>query len=140
MSKREIIDVVFEEVFPKHVHNYKNETSIPVSSGELEKRVDDLRIADGKVPLFKEDDKGRQDFESWYEFRLIINRGTGEPQEVEAEVCGEQVSEEDAGVYHVKLTNEDKAAIKKELERVLERMDMTLLELSEWEDELLESE
>lgn len=126
-----MINIVFEEVFPMYVNSYADVISIPFESAELERRTDDLRIADGKIPMFKEDDKGRRDYEGWYEFRLIVDRETGEPKEVEA--WGEQVSEEDAGEYRIKLTEEEKLEAKKALERELESTHMTLQELAEIE-------
>ena len=125
--------IYFEEVFPDYVHSYGNVISIPIiDTKETNLMIDKERSSKGKIPFFNEDELGRIDMEAWYEIRLIVDRETLEPQEIEAWVAEGSCEEKDGETCHFDL--DDKEDIKRQLLEQLELFDMTADELKEVDD------
>lgn len=123
--------VILEEVFPQYVHSYENVISIPIlDTDEINAMIDEVRAAEGKRPFFDDLNGLAADVDGWYEVRLIIDRETFLPQEIEAWVapdCGTE--EEDDDVYHFEV--EDKEAVKEDVMRQMMEFDVTVEELKE---------
>lgn len=123
--------IILEEIFPQYVHSYANVISIPVlDTDEINAMIDEERAADGKRPFFDDLNGMTPDVDGWYEVRLILDRETFIPQEIEAWVapdCGAE--EEDDDVYHFEI--EDKEAAKADLLRQMEEFGVTIEELRE---------
>ena len=123
--------VILEEVFPEYVHSYGNVISIPIlDTDEINAMIDEERAANGMRPFFDEINGLLPDVDGWYEVRLILDRKTFLPQEIEAWVapdCGAE--EEDDDVYHFEV--EDKVAVKDDLLLQMKEFGITIGELRE---------
>lgn len=110
--------ILFEEIFPEYVHVSGNVVSIPiVDTDEINEIIDKERIKNGRQPLFNNFDGREIDPDGWYEVRLILNKKTCEPIEIEA--WAENTEDEDDIVYHMEI--EDKEAVRKDIESELKR-------------------
>lgn len=120
-----------EEVFPEYIHSYGNVISIPIlDTDEINAMIDEERAADGKRPFFDDLHGLAADIDGWYEVRLILDRETCDPVEIEAWVapdCGAE--EDDDDVYHFEI--DDKESVKEQLIKQLKELEMTLEELKE---------
>jgi len=120
---------ILEEIFPQYVHSYENVISIPIlDTDEIDAMIDEERAANGMRPFFDNLNGLAADVDGWYEVRLIIDRETFLPQEIEAWVapdCGAE--EEDDDIYHFEI--EDKEAVKADLLRQMKEFGVTIEEL-----------
>lgn len=123
--------VILEEVFPEYVHSYGNVISIPIlDTNEINAMIDEERAAEGKRPFFDEINGLLPDVDGWYEVRLILDRKTFLPQEIEAWVAPDGgTEEEDNDVYHFEV--KDKEAVKEDVLRQMMEFDVTIEELKE---------
>ena len=123
--------VILEEVFPEYVHSYGNVISIPIlDTYEINAMIDEVRAAEGKRPFFDDINGLAVDIDGWYEVRLILDRETFLPQEIEAWVAPDGgAEEEDNDVYHFEV--EDKEAVKEDLLLQMKDFDVTVNELKE---------
>lgn len=122
--------IYFEEVFPQYVHSYENVISIPiVDTSEINEMIDRERVKNGKCPFFTDVDGFDMDMDGWYEIRLILNRETCEPVELEA--WTENGNDPDENVYHIEI--DDKEEVMECLMAELKRNMMTIDELKEIE-------
>ena len=123
--------IMFEEVFPEYVHSYGNVISIPIiDTDDINLMIDEERVANGMCPFFNSINGKEIDIDGWYEVRLILDRASGEPQEIEAwtaENCG--ADEEDNNVYHFPITN--KKDVWNQLTEQLKLFDVLFDELKE---------
>ena len=121
--------IILEEIFPQYVHSYANVISIPIlDTDEINAMIDEERAANGMRPFFDNLNGLMADVDGWYEVRLILDRETGEPQEIEAWVapdCGAE--EEDDDIYHFEI--EDKETVKADLLRQMKEFGVTIEEL-----------
>ena len=99
-----INNIYFEEIFPEYVYSYGNVISIPVvDTDEINFTLDEIRANKGKQPFYKRFNNKEIDPEAYYELRLILNKETFEPVEIEA--WAEYCNEEDDEVYHLPIDN-----------------------------------
>ena len=99
-----INNIYFEEIFPEYVHSYGNVICIPViDTDEINFTLDEIRANKGKQPFYKRFNNKEIDPEAYYELRLILNKETFEPVEIEA--WAEYYNEEDDEVYHLPIDN-----------------------------------
>ena len=123
---------ILEEVFPEYVHSYGNAISIPIlDTDEINAMIDEERAAEGKRPFFNEINGLLPDVDGWYEVRLILDRETFLPQEIEAWVAPDGGSEEDdETVYHFEIPG-DPEVIKQSLLSQMKDFGVTVNELKE---------
>lgn len=125
--------IMFEEVFPDYVHTYDDVISIPIiDTDEINFIIDKVRASIGKRPFYNEINGMEIDENGWYEARLILNKETGDPREIEAWVAedceAEDENENDIFFYHVQI-EKDFEDIKKQVEQQLKQSEMTLADL-----------
>ena len=124
--------VILEEVFPEYVHSYGNVISIPIlDTDEINAMIDEERAAGGKRPFFDNLNGLMADTDGWYEVRLILDRETFLPQEIEAWVapdCGSE--EDDETIYHFEIPG-DPEVIKNDLLLQMKEFDVTIEKLKD---------
>lgn len=106
--------IVLEEVFPEYVWSNEKIIYVPIlDTDEINAMIDVERVKHGKTPFFNGD---VIDTDGWYEVRLIIDKKTEMPQEIEAwvaEDCGAE--EKDNSVYTFSI---DKKDVKRQLDKL----------------------
>ena len=120
--------IMLEEIFPEYVYVFGNVISIPiVDTYEINEIFDKERVKNGRQPLFNNFDGMEIDEDGWYEVRLILDRETGEPQEIEAWTSN--CNDDDNTVYHLEIG--DANNVLNDLKEELKKLDMTIEELKE---------
>jgi len=106
--------IVLEEVFPEYVYSNEKIIYIPIlDTDEINTMIDAERVKHGMTPFFNGD---VIDTDGWYEVRLIIDKKTEMPQEIEAwvaEDCGAE--EKDNDIYTFSIDKED---VKRQLDEL----------------------
>lgn len=101
--------IILEENFQNYTHSYENRVEIPIEpTDELNKWADQLRLEKGKTPLFTDVEGIPMDEDGWYEMRLIVDKETQTPLEIEAWVEGANF-EEHCGVWHLYIVDQEDA-------------------------------
>jgi hypothetical protein len=118
--------IYLEEVFPDYVHiiDGGRTITIPIESYmEFDEIMDEIRVKQGKRPLFNVVPGIETDDNGWYEIRLFVDAKTFTPKKLE--VWAENTDDRD--IYYLDVI--DPAQVKRELIKAVEERGMRLEDL-----------